>query len=114
MDFSFTYQYLNYVFAVTIASLFMIVFGGWVQTRLHKGGLRFAFANKSKYHRKLTGFILFIVSIFLLGFLSERLQQSLYNYFQYRVATSIIGIILILVVAWFLYDWLVWRKHNGV
>lgn len=112
MDFAFSFEYFIFVMAVTITSLFMIIFGGWVKTRFQKGGLRFQFANKSKFRRKFFGFVLFIVSIFMLGFLSERLQNAMFDYFKNRVATSIGGIVIILVVAWFLYDWLVWRKNG--
>ncbi|HIH24214.1 TPA: hypothetical protein HA251_04230 [Candidatus Woesearchaeota archaeon] len=113
MEFAFTTSYLVTVFAVTIATLLMMIFGGWVTNRIQKGGLRFGFANKTRFHRKFWGFVLFIITIFLLGFLSERLQQTLYNYFKIHFTTSITGIIVMFLVAWFLYDWLVWKKHNG-
>jgi hypothetical protein len=113
MEFAFTTDYLVFVFAVTITSLLMLIFGTWVKNRFQRGGLRFGFANKTRLHRKFWGFVLFIASIFLLGFLSERLQQTLYNYFRLELATSVSGILIIFLIAWFLYDWLVWKRHEG-
>ncbi len=113
MDFAFSLDYFYFVMAVTITSLFMIIFGTWVRNRFQKGGLKFQFANKSKFRRKFFGFILFIISIFLLGFLSERLQSSLQNYFKVHIATSVVGICIIFGVAWLLYDWLIWKEHNN-
>jgi ABC-type spermidine/putrescine transport system permease subunit II len=110
--FSFTIAYFVFILAVTISTLLMIIFGGWITSRLQKGGLRFGFANKTTLHRKFFGFLLFIIAIFLAGWLSERLQNAIYMYLQQNVATSISGLAIAFLVAWVLYDWLVWRKHN--
>lgn len=111
--FSLTVDYFVFILAVTISTLLMIVFGGWIQARLQKGGLRFGFANKSNFRRKFFGFLLFIVAIFLTGWLSERLQNAVFTYLKQNVATSITGLLASLLVAWFLYHWLVWKKHNS-
>lgn len=110
--FSLSLDYFLYILAVTITSLLMILIGGWVKNRFQKKGLRFQFANKSRFRRKFWGFVLFIVAIFLLGWMGERLQNSVYSYLEQNAATSITGIIIALLVAWFLYDWLVWRKNK--
>ena len=70
--FSFTISYFLYILAVTITSLLMIIIGGWVKDRFQKKGLRFRFAQKSRFRRKFWGFILFIVAIFLLLAVNDR------------------------------------------
>src|SRR5687768_11145470 len=92
--FSFTLAYFTYILAVTIATLLMIILGGWVTNRLQKGGLRFRFANKSNLRRKFFGFLLFIFAIFLTGWMSERLQRSLYEYLQQNIVTGITGFVV--------------------
>jgi MFS family permease len=109
--FSFSIGYMMAILAVTITSLLMIIIGGWIKDRFQKKGLRFRFANKSMLRKKATGFLLFIIAIFLLGWMGERLQLAVYNYLMQNAASSITGIIIALLVAWFLYDWLVWRKN---
>ncbi len=42
-----------------------------------------------------------------------RLQSTILTYLQQNVATSITGICIAVLAAWFLYDWLVWRKHHN-
>jgi len=91
----------------------MIILGGWVTARFQKGGLRFAFANKSTFRKKFFGFLLFIVGIFLLGWFGERLQQTVYSFVKGGAAQGITSILVAFLVAWLMYDWLVWRKHNG-
>lgn len=113
MDPALSFEYVVFVLTVTLTSLLMIVFGGWVKNRLQKGGLRFGFARKSRLHRKFFGFLLFIIAIFLTGLLSERLQSALFSYLKTNVATSITGICVVFLVAWILYDVLVWRAHNN-
>jgi hypothetical protein len=111
--FSFTVDYFAFILSVTIASLLMMILGGWITNRMQKGGLRFAFANKSTVRKKFFGFLLFVTGIFLLGWLSERLQQTVFSYVKGGTAGSITSIIVAFVIAWFMYDWLVWRKHNS-
>jgi hypothetical protein len=111
--FSFSLDYFIFVLAVTLNSLLMIIIGGWMTARFQKGGLRFGFANKSTFRKKFFGFFLFIIGIFLAGFLSERLQSTILTYLRRNATTSIAGIIIAVLAAWFLYDWLVWRKHNA-
>lgn len=108
--FSLSVSYFLSILAVTITSLIMIVIGGWVKDRFQKRGLRFQFANKTRWRRKLFGFFLFIVAIFLLGWMGERLQLAVYKYLMQNAASSITGMVVAVLVAWFLYDWLVWRK----
>jgi cation transport ATPase len=110
--FEFSIKYVLYILAVTMTSLLMIIIGGWVKERFQKKGLRFQFANKSKFRKKFWGFILFIVAIFLLGWMGERLQNAVYNYLLKNAATTITGIIVAILITWFLYDWLVWRKNQ--
>jgi hypothetical protein len=111
-QFSFTLDYFLYILAVTINSLLMIIIGGWMKERMQKGGLRFGFANRSRFRRKIFGFLLFILAIFILGFLSERLQVALLNYLKTNVATNILGLCIAVLVAYMLYDWLVFRKNR--
>jgi hypothetical protein len=110
--FSFTLDYFLFILAITISTLLMLIFGGWIQRRMQKGGLKFGFANKSTFRRKFFGFLLFIVAIFMTGWLSERLQSSVFNYLKQNAATSITGLLVAVLIAWFMYDWLVWRKQN--
>jgi hypothetical protein len=111
-EFSWSIGYVMFIIAVAISSIIMIFIGGWVKGRMEKGGLRFGFAQKSKFRRKLSGFFLFIGAIFLVGWLGERLQQSLYAYLMQNAASSITGIVIALLVCWFMYDLFVWRKYN--
>jgi len=111
-SFSFTLSYFLYILAVTLTSLLMILIGGWVKNRFQKGGLRAGFANKSTFRKKLFGFVLFIIAIFLLGWMGERLQNSLFLYLEKNVASNIIGVLFAVLAAWLLYDWLVWRKEH--
>jgi uncharacterized protein YacL len=110
--FSFSIAYFTFILSVTLTSLTMILIGGWITRRLQKGGLRFRFANKSTFSKKFFGFLLFICAIFTFGWLSERLQSSLYQYLQQNVAQGVSGIVISLLIAYFMYDWIVWRKHN--
>jgi hypothetical protein len=112
MDAEFSVAYLLYILAITLTSLLMIIIGGWIRDRLQKGGLRFRFAQKSNFRKKLTGFFMFIIAIFLLGWMGERLQAAVFDYLVQNIATSIVGFIVVILITWFLYDWLVWRKNN--
>jgi amino acid permease len=110
--FELSVSYLLAVIAVTMTSLIMMIFGGWMRERMQKGGLRFRFAKKTRFRRKLTGFLLFIVAIFLLGWLSERLQIAIHDYLSRSAGTTISGIAVALLVTWFMYDWFVYRKNR--
>ena len=50
--------------------------------------------------------------IFLLGWMSSRLQSAVYDSLKQSIATGITGFALALIIAWFLYDFLVWRKNQ--
>jgi uncharacterized membrane protein len=111
--FSFTVAYLLLIIAITISTIIMVVVGGWMKDRLQKGGLRFGFAKKSVLRRRLFGFLLFIVSIFLLGWLSERLQNSVYNYLMGSAGNSIVGVIVALAFAYLMYELIIWRNLSS-
>jgi hypothetical protein len=110
--FSFSIAYLLLIIAITITTILMLVMGGWMKGRLQTGGLRFGFAQKSTIRRRLFGFLLFILAIFLLGWLTERLQSAVYNYLLQNAATSITGVIAAIVFAYLMYEIFVWRKYN--
>ena len=110
--FSLSAGYFLYILAVTIGSIFMLVIGGWIKERLMSRGLRFRFAHKSRIRKHLFGFLLFIVAIFLLGWMSERLQATLYSYLMQNAASSITGIILSVVFAFVMYEIFIWGKYN--
>jgi hypothetical protein len=105
--FSFTTEYFLFVLAVTLNALFIMVIGGWIQDRLQKRGLRM---GRSTLRKRFWGFMLFIISVLLVGFLSERLQAVIFSYLQQNAATNIIGIVGAVVIAYVLYEWLILRK----
>lgn len=110
--FSISSSYFLYILAVTIGSIAMMVVGGWIRERLQRNGLRYRFARKSKFRRHFFGFLLFIIAIFLLGWMGERLQSAVYNYLIKNAASSITGIILAVVFAFIMYEIFVWGKYN--
>jgi uncharacterized membrane protein len=112
-EFSFSVAYTMFILAVVMSSLLMLFIGGWIKDRMQKGGLRFGFAKKTTFRKKFFGFFLFIIAIFLVGWMGERLQSSLYDYLMHNAATSISGIIIAILICWFMYDFFVWRRGMG-
>lgn len=110
--FSLSASYFLYILAVTISAIFMLVVGGWIRERLMSRGLRFRFAHKSRIRKHLFGFLLFIVAIFLLGWMSERLQATMYDYLMQNAATSVTGIIISIIFAFIMYEIFVWGKYR--
>jgi biotin transporter BioY len=111
-SFSLTVSYFMFILAVVLTSMLMLFIGGWIKDRMQKGGLRFGFAQRSKFRRKFFGFLLFVIAIFLVGWLSERLQNTVYQYLMQNAASSATGIIIAMLLCWFMYDFFVWRKYN--
>jgi small-conductance mechanosensitive channel len=101
-----------FILAITISTIIMLVMGGWMRGRLQKGGLRFGFAQKSVIRRRLFGFLMFIVAIFLIGWLMERLQATVYALLMQSAATGITGVLFAFGFSYLMYEIFVWRKYN--
>jgi hypothetical protein len=111
--FSFSIGYFMLILAITISTIIMLVLGAWIKDRLQKSGLRFGFAQKSKIRRRLFGFFLFVIAIFLLGWMSERMQSTVYNLLMQNAASSISGVVIAVFFAYLMYEIFVWRKYNN-
>lgn len=101
--FSFSAGYFLFILSVTLTSLGLVAVGGMIKS---------VFKRKTfpTFRKKIIIFPLFIIGIFVMGWLTAKLQQLVLVYLEKNVATSITGLLIALTVTWFLYDWAVWRK----
>jgi len=93
------------ILSVTLTTLGLLALGGiakWFFGR-HK--------RQATFRKKLWLFPAFIAGIFAVGALSALTQQAVYAYLRQNVATSITGFAVAVLVAWFLYDWTIWRRN---
>ncbi len=98
------FEYVLLVLSVTLTTLILLTIGGvgkWFFGR-HK--------RIPTFRKKFWFFPVFIVGIFAMGALSALAQQAMYAYLKQNVATSISGFAVAALVAWFLYDWTIWRS----
>jgi len=93
-----------FILSVTITTLGLITLGGV---------LKALFRSRSKpgFQKKLFWFPFFIGGLFVAGWLSGLVRQGVQTYLEQNVATSISGMAISVLVAWFLYDWVFWRKR---
>lgn len=99
-----TPDYPLFVLSVIITGLGLVTVGGVLKSF-------FAKSAKPTFKKKLAFFPLFIIGVLAVGWLSERIQLGLYTYLRASVATSVSGIVIAFIVAWLLYDWVLWRKR---
>lgn len=98
------FEILLVVLSVTLTTLGLLTLGGFVKWFFgrHK--------HNASFRKKFWIFPLFIIGIFAIGAISALTQQLVYAYLKQNVATSITGLAVALLVAWFLYDWTIWRR----
>ena len=101
--FSFTGAYFLFILSVMLTTLLI----------LFAAGLLRSFRRKTfpTLRKKLLVFPLFVAGIFVMGWVTAKIQEYVYAYLMRNVATSILGIVITLVVAWALYDWVLWRAR---
>lgn len=97
-------EYLLVILSVTITTLGLLTLAGILRSVFgrHKTGATF--------RKKFWFFPIFVIGIFAMGWVSATAQEIVYAYLQQNVATSISGLIVAILVAWFLYDWAIWRS----
>ncbi|MDD9953198.1 MAG: hypothetical protein OXR66_02590 [Candidatus Woesearchaeota archaeon] len=93
---------LLFVLSVTITTLGIIAVAGVLK------GL---FRGKATLKKKLFFFPVFILGLLVFGGVTAFLQGFVYEYLQQNLATSVSGMIIIVLVAWILYDWVLWRRR---
>lgn len=98
-----TPEYLLFLLSVIITTLGLITVGG-----LLRGVFRSRY--RARFRKKLLFFPVFVIGLFAIGWLSERLQQWLFAYLKQNVATSLSGLFIAILIAWLLYDWVFWRR----
>ena len=100
------FEYFVFILSVTLTTLGLLTVGGigkWFFGK-HK--------RAPTFRKKFWFFPLFIVGIFAIGWLSAQMQQLLFLYLKQNVVTSLSGLIVAVLVAWFLYDWAIWRSSR--
>lgn len=97
-------DYFLFVLSVTLTTLGLLFLGSIARSMKSR--------RPAGFKKKLLIFPLFIAGIFLIGWATERIQQGLYTYLQQNAATSISGIVIALLVAWLLYDIVIWRRKQ--
>ncbi len=98
------FEYVVFVLAVTLTTLGLLFVGGigkWFFGR-HK--------QQPTFRKKFWFFPIFIIGIFVMGWVSAQVQNLMFAYLKQNVATSVSGFVIALVVAWVLYDWAIWRR----
>jgi hypothetical protein len=100
------FEYVVFVLSVTLTTLGLLTLGGVV---------KWFFGRHKAYptfRKKFWLFPLFVVGIFVMGWVSAQAQQLMYLYLKQNVVTSVTGFAAALLVAWFLYDWAIWRSSR--
>lgn len=105
-EFTSTGEYLLAILSVTLTTLGLLAIGGIAKAFFS------SHRQAPSFRRKLWFFPLFIIGIFAIGWLSAAAQQAVLAYLKQNAATSISGILIAILVAWFLYDWVVWRSRR--
>ena len=85
--------------AVVIVTLGPVAVGSLLRSR-----------RRPSFKKKLILFPVFVLGLVALGVVSSYLQEAVYTYLKQNVATSISGFIVVVLIAWFLYDFVLWRK----
>ena len=100
------FEIVLFVLSVTLTTLGLLTVGGIA---------RWFFSQHKRYatfRKKFWLFPIFIAGIFAIGAVSAAAQQLIYAYLKQNIATSISGFLITILVAWFLYDWAIWRSHR--
>lgn len=105
-EFSSPAEYALFILSVTLTTLILLVIAGLGKALFgrHK--------STATFRRKFWFFPFFVIGIFAMGWISATAQKYVFAYIQTNVATSIYGVIVAVLVAWFLYDWAIWRNKN--
>jgi hypothetical protein len=104
-DFSLTTDYFLFILSVTLTTLALLTLGGFARGMFKSHG-------RHTISQKLFFFPLFVVGIFAMGWFTGKIQELMLAYLKQNAASSITGLCIAVVIAWFLYDWVLWRRGS--
>jgi len=90
------------LFALVLSALVLLFLGSIARSVRRK--------RHASFSKKILFFPLFVIGIFVIGWFSEYLRAWMYAFLQQSGFTSITGILFTVVVTWFLYSWVFWRR----
>ena len=105
-----TYETFINIISLGITSCVFVFLGGFLFKNV-RGGIKIPILYGGRFVNKMIAFVVFIISIYLLGWGSLQIQEKIRNFMLINQENLLIGIIIPLLIFYFIFDQIFYKNR---